>query len=42
VVLPGVKIGRWSVIVAGSVVAKDIPDHVLAVGNRCKIIKTIG
>ena len=25
----------------GSVVTKDIPDHVLAVGNKCKIIKSI-
>ena len=40
-VLPGVKVGKWSVIGAGSVVAKDIPDGVLAVGNRCKTIKTL-
>ena len=26
---------------AGSVVTKDIPDRVLAVGNRCEIIKSI-
>jgi len=38
---PGVKIGRWCVIGAGSVVAKDIPDRMLAAGNRCKIIKMI-
>lgn len=37
----GVKIGKWSIIGAGSVVTKDIPDGVLAVGNRCKIIKNI-
>lgn len=41
VVLPGVKIGKWSVIGAGSVVSKDIPDGVLAVGNRCKVIKKL-
>lgn len=40
-VIPGVTIGKWSVIGAGSVVTKDIPDFTLAVGNRCKIIKTI-
>lgn len=40
-VLPGVKIGKWCVIGAGSVVAKNIPDGMLAVGNRCKIIKSI-
>lgn len=39
VVLPGVRIGKWCVVGAGSVVAKDLPDHVLAVGNRSKIIK---
>ena len=41
VVLPGVKIGDNTVIGAGSVVTKDIPDNVLAVGNRCKIIKNL-
>lgn len=41
VVLPGVKIGKWSVIGAGSVVSKNIPDGVLAVGNRCRIIKNL-
>lgn len=40
-IIPGIKIGKWCVIGAGSVVAKDIPDNVLAVGNRCKIIKNI-
>lgn len=41
IVLPGVKIGNWSVIGAGSVVTKDIPDSVLAMGNRCKIVKNL-
>lgn len=41
VVIPNVKIGKWCVIGAGSVVTKDIPDNVLAVGNRCKVIKQI-
>lgn len=40
-VIPGVIIGQWCVIGAGSVVTKDIPDRVLAVGNRCKVIKKI-
>jgi len=39
-VIPGIKIGRWCTVGAGSVVTKDLPDNVLAVGNRCKIIKT--
>ncbi len=41
VVLPGVTIGNNSVIGAGSVVTKDIPDNVVAVGNPCKVIKTV-
>ncbi|WP_312392517.1 sugar O-acetyltransferase [Chryseobacterium sp.] len=41
VVIPGVKIGNNSVIGAGSVVTKDIPDNVLAVGSPCKVIKNI-
>ena len=40
-ITPGVKIGNWSVVGAGSVVTKNIPDNVLAVGNRCKVIKKI-
>lgn len=38
-VVPGIKIGKWSLICAGSVVTKDIPDYCVASGNRCKVIK---
>ena len=41
VVLPGVTIGSNSVIGAGSVVTKDIPSNVVAVGNPCKVIKEL-
>jgi len=41
VIIPNVKIGKWCVVGAGSVVTRDLPDNVLAVGNRCKIIKQI-
>ena len=41
VVLPGVAIGNNVTIGAGSVVTKDIPDNVVAVGNPCKVIKFI-
>lgn len=41
VVLPGVTIGDNSVIGAGSVVTKDIPSNVLAVGNPCKVVREI-
>ncbi len=40
-VLPGVSIGNNCVIGAGSVVNKDIPDNSLAVGNPCKVIRTL-
>lgn len=40
-VLPGVSIGNNSVIGAGSVVTKDIPANVLAVGNPCRVLREI-
>lgn len=40
-ILPGVRIGNNVTIGAGSVVTKDIPDNVIAVGNPCRIIRTI-
>ena len=41
IVLPGVTIGDNSVIGAGSVVTKDIPSNVVAVGNPCKVLREI-
>lgn len=41
VVNPGVHIGNNVVIGAGSIVTKDIPDNVVAVGNPCKVIHEI-
>lgn len=38
---PGVTIGARSVIGAGSVVTKDIPDDVFAAGNPCKVIRKL-
>lgn len=41
VILPGVHIGSNTVIGAGSVVTKDIPDWVIAVGNPCRVVRRI-
>lgn len=41
IVLPGVTIGDNVTIGAGSVVTKDIPANVVAVGNPCRVIKEI-
>lgn len=40
-VMPGVNIGNNVVIGGGSVVTKDIPDNVVAVGNPCRVIREI-
>ncbi len=40
-IMPGVKIGNNVVIGAGSVVTKDLPDNVIAVGNPCRVIREI-
>lgn len=41
VILPGVRIGENSVIGAGSIVTKDIPANVVAVGSPCKVMREI-
>lgn len=40
-ILPGVKIGDNTVIGAGSVVTKDIPANVVAIGSPCKVFRDI-
>lgn len=40
-ILPGVTIGANSVIGAGSVVTRDIPCNVVAVGNPCRVLREI-
>jgi sugar O-acyltransferase (sialic acid O-acetyltransferase NeuD family) len=39
-VLPGIRIGRWSVVGAGAVVTRDIPDNCTAVGVPARVIGT--
>jgi acetyltransferase-like isoleucine patch superfamily enzyme len=41
IILPGVRIGANSVIGAGSIVTRDIPPRVLAVGNPAKVIREL-
>ena len=38
-VIQGVKIGKWAMIGAGSVIISDVPDFAVVVGNPGKIIK---
>ena len=40
VIMPGVVIGKQSIVAAGSVVTKDVPAHSVAAGVPAKIIKT--
>ena len=41
IICPGVRIGSRTVIGAGSVVTRDIPDGVFAAGNPCRVIREI-
>ena len=40
-IMPGVTIGDNVVIGAGSVVTKNLPDNVVAVGNPCRVVRAI-
>ena len=40
-ILPGVRIGSRTVIGAGSIVTRDVPDAVFAAGNPCRVIRDI-
>lgn len=42
IILPGVTIGDNVVVGAGSVVTKDLPDNVVAVGNPCRVLRPVG
>jgi galactoside O-acetyltransferase len=41
IIVPGVTIGDNTVIGAGSVVTKDLPPDVVAVGNPCRVLRAI-
>jgi len=40
-ILPGVRIGARTVIGAGSVVTRDLPEGVLAAGNPCRVVRSL-
>jgi acetyltransferase-like isoleucine patch superfamily enzyme len=39
IIRPGVRIGHGAIVGAGAVVAKDVPDYAVVVGNPGKVIK---
>jgi maltose O-acetyltransferase len=41
VILPGVRVGSRTVIGAGSVVTRDVPDGVFAAGNPCRVVREL-
>ncbi len=41
IILPGVRVGSRTVIGAGSVVTRDLPDDVFAAGNPCRVIRSL-
>jgi maltose O-acetyltransferase len=42
IICPGVTIGNGSTIGAGSVVTQSIPENVVAVGNPCRVVRSVG
>lgn len=40
-ILPGITIGKFAMVGAGSVVTKSVPDYAVVVGNPAKIIRYI-
>jgi maltose O-acetyltransferase len=42
IICPGVRVGARSVIGAGSVVTRDIPEGAFAAGNPCRVIRELG
>lgn len=41
VIVPGITIGNNVVVGAGSIVTKDLPDNVVAVGNPCRVLRAV-
>lgn len=41
IVMPGITIGDNVIVGAGSIVTKDLPDNVVAVGNPCRVLREV-
>ena len=41
IIVPGISIGDNVVVGAGSIVTKDLPDNVVAVGNPCRVLREV-
>ena len=41
ILCPGVRIGARSVLGAGSVVTRDVPEGVVAAGNPCRVLRSL-
>jgi acetyltransferase EpsM len=39
IIIPGVTVGKWAVIGAGSVIIRDVPDFATVVGNPGRVVK---
>ncbi len=42
IVMPGITIGDNTIVGAGSIVTKDLPSNVIAVGNPCRVLREVG
>jgi maltose O-acetyltransferase len=42
IICPGVRVGARTVIGAGSVVTRDVPEGVFAAGNPCRVVREVG
>ncbi len=41
IVLPGITVGRESIVGAGSIVTRDVPAGVIAAGNPCRVLREL-
>lgn len=40
-ILPRLRIGKWAIVGAGSVVTRDVPDYTVVVGNPARVVRTV-